>query len=94
MNEQNKSTPPWWQRCAEWLRGFSGQFEFVREVLIFTFLGWCGAFVYWNDSESLLPYLTAIIIAHIAGLVVLGVARMVVNPESAAARRQAPDESD
>ena len=74
------------RRGAEWLRSFSGQFEFAREVLIFTLFGWCGAFWWYTDNPAVLPYVTYIVIANTVCLAALGIARMIVNPDTAAVR--------
>ena len=53
-------------------------------MLILTFFAWSVGFWWWSGEGALLPYITAIIIAHIVSLVVLGSVRMVVNSDVAA----------
>ena len=88
MPEQEKSTTKdkWFKKWTSRLLWLTGQFEFVREVLIFTFFAWSVVFWWWRSEPTLLPYITAIIITHIVGLVVLGIVRMIVNPNVAASK--------
>ena len=88
MPEQEKSTTKdkWFKKWTSRLLWLTGQFEFVREVLIFTFFAWSVGFWWWSSELTLLPYITAIIITHIVGLVVLGIVRMIVNPDVAASK--------
>lgn len=90
MSEQEKSTTryKWFDKWSERLLRLTARFEFVREVLIFTFFVSLGAFWWWRDDALLLPYLTAIVIAHIVALTALGITRMVVNPDAAAVRNK------
>ncbi len=88
MPEQGKDTTKdkWFKKWTSRLLWLAGQFEFVREVLIFTFFAWSFGFWWWRGELTLLPYITAIIITHIVGLVVLGIVRMIVNPDVAASK--------
>ena len=63
-------------RCMEWLRAFTSQFQMVRDVLTFT-LFVSGAIFWWTrDEHQVIPYATAIVIAHVVCLTILGVARI------------------
>ena len=70
-------------RIARWLeqlRAFTSQFQMVREVLTFTLFA-SGAIFWWTrDEQQVIPYVTAIVIAHVVCLAILGVARMKYGP--------------
>ena len=85
--EQFTTKERWLDRQINRLLRLTARFEFVREVLIFTFFVSIGAFWFWRGQASLVPYITAIIIAHIVALTALGITRMVVNPDAAAVRK-------
>ena len=67
-------------KWMEWLRAFASQFQMVRDVLTFTLLV-SGVIFWWTrDEQQVIPYVTAIVIAHVVCLTILGVARMKYGP--------------
>ncbi len=94
MPEQEKSTTneKWLDRQIYRVRRLAAGFEFVREVLIFTFLFSLLAFWYYADNPEVLRYVTVVVVVHIAALAALGITRMIVNPNAAAVRSRESDD--